>query len=213
MELTINDRIYGRSIRPSKPQGAQVWTAAAAREGNRSWSNTASARCLAPTWRRCCAPTASTRWCSPVVHTSGDPLQHRGRRRPQQRDRLGVAPILGGFVPLLTAAIGRHPGRLAPPVEQAKSRKHMNVVLRVSRPHGSWQAREPWSSLPRNRLDQSRDTLAAVELTLTQDELRHLDEVSALSVSIQGGCCRSRVPTVWSQLIAGCVFSEARKQY
>jgi len=26
----------------------------------------ASARSLAPTWRRCCAPTASTRWCSPV---------------------------------------------------------------------------------------------------------------------------------------------------
>jgi hypothetical protein len=30
------------------------------------------------------------------------------------------------------------------------------------------------------RLDQLQDNLAAVELTLTQDELRQLDEVSAL---------------------------------
>ena len=47
-------------------EGAAIHPAAAAREGNRSWSSTASARSLAPTWRRCCAPTASTLWCSPV---------------------------------------------------------------------------------------------------------------------------------------------------
>lgn len=44
--------------------------------------------------------------------SSGDPLQHCARQQPQQPARLGVAPILGGFVPLLTAAIGRHPCRL-----------------------------------------------------------------------------------------------------
>jgi Isochorismatase family len=44
-------------------EGAAIHPAAAAR---RSWSSTASARSLAPTWRRCCAPTASTRSCSPV---------------------------------------------------------------------------------------------------------------------------------------------------
>jgi hypothetical protein len=43
--------------------------------------------------------------------SSGDPLQHRARPRPQQRARLGVAPILRGFVPLLTTAIGRRPCR------------------------------------------------------------------------------------------------------
>src|ERR1700679_1080752 len=31
------------------------------KRGNRSWSSTASTRSLAPTWRRCCAPTASSR--------------------------------------------------------------------------------------------------------------------------------------------------------
>jgi aryl-alcohol dehydrogenase-like predicted oxidoreductase len=48
------------------------------------------------------------------------------------------------------------------------------------------------------RLDQLQDNLAAIELTLTQDELRQLDEVSVLPLSIQGGCCLSREPTVWS---------------
>src|ERR1700722_2174182 len=28
-----------------------------------------------------------------------------------------------------------------------------------------------------------------------------------LPLSIQGGCCRSREPTVWNQLIAGSVFA------
>jgi hypothetical protein len=59
---------------------------------------------------------------------------------PLQRARLGVAPILGGFVPLLTAAIGRRPCRHAPGFDQAKSRKHMNGVLHVFRSHGSWQS-------------------------------------------------------------------------
>jgi hypothetical protein len=36
------------------------------------------------------------------------------------------------------------------------------------------------------RLDQLQDNLAAVELTLTQDELRQLDEVSALPLEYPG---------------------------
>ena len=36
------------------------------------------------------------------------------------------------------------------------------------------------------RLDQLQDNLAAVELTLTQDELRQLDEVSALPPEYPG---------------------------
>ena len=36
------------------------------------------------------------------------------------------------------------------------------------------------------RLDQLQDNLAAVELTLTQDELRQLDEVSALDPEYPG---------------------------
>jgi diketogulonate reductase-like aldo/keto reductase len=36
------------------------------------------------------------------------------------------------------------------------------------------------------RLDQLQDNLAAIELILTQDELRQLDEVSALSIEYPG---------------------------
>jgi hypothetical protein len=36
------------------------------------------------------------------------------------------------------------------------------------------------------RLDQLQDNLAAIELTLTQDELRQLDEVSALAPEYPG---------------------------
>jgi hypothetical protein len=36
------------------------------------------------------------------------------------------------------------------------------------------------------RLDQLQDNLAAIELTLTQDELRQLDEVSALPPEYPG---------------------------
>jgi hypothetical protein len=36
------------------------------------------------------------------------------------------------------------------------------------------------------RLDQLQDNLAAVELTITQDELRQLDEVSALAPEYPG---------------------------
>jgi hypothetical protein len=47
-------------------EGAAIHWPRQRERGNRSWSSTASARSLAPTWRRCCAPTASTRWCSLV---------------------------------------------------------------------------------------------------------------------------------------------------
>jgi len=62
-------------------EGVAIHPAAAAREGERSWSSTASARSLAPTWRRCCAPTASTRWCSPLSTPAASccrPVRHAG---------------------------------------------------------------------------------------------------------------------------------------
>src|SRR4051812_46381698 len=42
------------------------------------------------------------------------------------------------------------------------------------------------------RLDQLQDNLAAVEITLTQDELRQLDEASALSPEHPGWMLRSQ---------------------
>ena len=37
-----------------------------------------------------------------------------------------------------------------------------------------------------------------------------MDEVTALPVSIQYGCCRSRKPTGWRQLITGSVYATMR---
>jgi hypothetical protein len=62
--------------------------------------------------------------------SSGDPLQHRARQQPQLPARVGVAPILRGFVPLLTAAIGRHPCCHAPPVEEADLKLLIYIIVR-----------------------------------------------------------------------------------
>ena len=56
------------------------------------------------------------------------------------------------------------------------------------------------------RLDQLRDNLAAVELALTQDELRRLDEVSVLSPEYPGwvlpfqGADRLKMVDRWARL-------------
>src|SRR3981189_1970933 len=47
-------------------EGAAIHPAAAAREGEPIVVKHRISPSLAPTWRRCCAPTASTHWCSPV---------------------------------------------------------------------------------------------------------------------------------------------------
>jgi len=43
-----------------------------------------------------------------------------------------------------------------------------------------------WSCVAAKRLDQLKDNLAAMELTLTQHEFRQLDEVSALAHEYPG---------------------------
>ena len=55
----------------------------------------------------------------------------------------------------------------------------------MSRLHGSWKS-QVTSVIGAKRLDQLQDHLAAIELTLTQDELRQLDEVSALPPEYPG---------------------------
>jgi aryl-alcohol dehydrogenase-like predicted oxidoreductase len=63
------------------------------------------------------------------------------------------------------------------------------------------------------RLDLRQDTLAAVELTLTPEELGHLDEVNPLPREYPGwalpfqGADRLELVDRWVR------FSEARKQY
>jgi hypothetical protein len=60
------------------------------------------------------------------------------------------------------------------------------------------------------RLDQLQDNLAAVELTLTEDELRQLDEVSALApeypgwaMAIQGADRLGGREPAWAALTSG----------
>jgi hypothetical protein len=101
-------------------------------------------------------------------------------------------------------------------VDKERTWKILDVIAPIAKAHGcsparvsnAWLLAKPVVTsviIGAKRLDQLQDNLAAVELTLTPDELRQLDDVSALPLSIQGGCCRFREPTVWDQLIAGSV--------
>jgi len=57
------------------------------------------------------------------------------------------------------------------------------------------------------RLDQLQDNLAAVELTFTQDELRQLDEVSALPPEYPGWVLPFQEPSAWGQVITGSFYA------
>jgi len=50
------------------------------------------------------------------------------------------------------------------------------------------------------RLDQSEENLAAVEVQLTEDELKLLDQVPALRPNIPVGCSPLTAPAVWESL-------------
>jgi aryl-alcohol dehydrogenase-like predicted oxidoreductase len=105
-----------------------------------------------------------------------------------------------------------------PVVDKERTRKILDVMAPIAKAHEcssarlsrAWLLAKPVVTsviIGAKRLDQLQDNLAAVELTLTQDELRRGMRSALLPLSIQGGCCRSREPTVWSQLIAGSVFA------
>jgi aryl-alcohol dehydrogenase-like predicted oxidoreductase len=103
-----------------------------------------------------------------------------------------------------------------PIVDKERTWKILDVMAPIAKAHEcsparvslAWLLAKPVVTsviIGAKRHDQLQDNLAAVELTLTQDELRRLDEVSALPPSIRGGCCRFRAPIVWRQLIASSV--------
>jgi aryl-alcohol dehydrogenase-like predicted oxidoreductase len=84
-----------------------------------------------------------------------------------------------------------------PLVDKERTWKILDVMDPIARAHGcsparvslAWLLARPVVTsviIGAKRLDQLRDNLAAVELTLTQDELRQLDEVSALSPEYPG---------------------------
>jgi aryl-alcohol dehydrogenase-like predicted oxidoreductase len=84
-----------------------------------------------------------------------------------------------------------------PIVDKERTWKILDVMAPIAKAHGcsparlslAWLLAKPVVTsviIGAKRLDQLQDNLAAVELTLTQDELRQLDEVSALSPEYPG---------------------------
>jgi len=92
-----------------------------------------------------------------------------------------------------------------PIVDKERTWNILEVMAPIAKAHGCSPARLRSMALGKacgnlghrcaKRLDQLQDNLAAVELTLTQDELRQLDEVSALAPEYPGWVLRSREPT------------------
>src|SRR6202790_131108 len=84
-----------------------------------------------------------------------------------------------------------------PIVDKERTWKILDVMAPIAKAHGcsparlslAWLLSKPVVTsviIGAKRLDQLQDNLAAVELTLTQDELRQLDEVSALPPEYPG---------------------------
>jgi aryl-alcohol dehydrogenase-like predicted oxidoreductase len=84
-----------------------------------------------------------------------------------------------------------------PIVDKGRTWKILDVIAPIAKAHGcsparvsnAWLLAKPVVTsviIGAKRLDQLRDNLAAAELTLTEDELRQLDEVSALAPEYPG---------------------------
>src|SRR6266480_2056678 len=94
-------------------------------------------------------------------------------------------------------ADSRRTDRDFPVVDKERTWKILDVMAPIAKAHGcsparislAWLLAKPLVTsviIGAKRLDQLQDNLAAVELTLTQDELRQLDEVSALPPEYPG---------------------------
>jgi aryl-alcohol dehydrogenase-like predicted oxidoreductase len=84
-----------------------------------------------------------------------------------------------------------------PLVDKERTWNILDVMAPIAKAHGctaarlslAWLLAKPVVTsviIGAKRLDQLQDNLAAIELTLTQDELRQLDEVSALALEYPG---------------------------
>ena len=111
-----------------------------------------------------------------------------------------------------------------PIVDKERTWKILDVMAPIAKAHGcsparlslAWLLAKPVVTsviIGAKRLDQLQDNLATVELTLTQDELRQLDEVSALPPEYPGwvlpfqGADRLELVDRWER------FREPRKQH
>jgi aryl-alcohol dehydrogenase-like predicted oxidoreductase len=103
-----------------------------------------------------------------------------------------------------------------PVVDKERTWKILDVIAPIANAHGcsaarvslAWLLAKPVVTsviIGAKRLDQLQDNLAAVELTLTQDELRQLDEVSVLAPEYPGwvlpfqGADRLRLVDRWER--------------
>ena len=106
-----------------------------------------------------------------------------------------------------------------PIVDKERTWKILEVMAPLAKAHGcspsrlslAWLLAKPVVTsviMGAKRLEHLQDNLVAVELTLTQESLDSwMRSALFFLLSIQVGCCRSREPTAWSQLIAGSVFA------
>jgi aryl-alcohol dehydrogenase-like predicted oxidoreductase len=113
------------------------------------------------------------------------------------------SPLAGG---LLSGKFGRTNQKVAnsrrseydfPIVDKERTWRILDAMAPIAKAHGcsparlslAWLLAKPVVAsviIGAKRLEQLRDNLAAIELTLTQDELRQLDEVSALAPEYPG---------------------------
>jgi aryl-alcohol dehydrogenase-like predicted oxidoreductase len=113
------------------------------------------------------------------------------------------SPLAGGLLSgkfsrtIQKAADSRRTEYDFPIVDKERTWNILDVMAPIAKAHGcsparlslAWLLAKPVVTsviIGAKRLDQLQDNLAAVELTLTQDELRQLDEVSALPPEYPG---------------------------
>ena len=143
-----------------------------------------------------------------------------------ESEKLGLSvwsPLAGG---LLSGKYSRTHQKLAdsrrtyydfPVVDKERTWRILEVMAPIAKAHDcspahlslAWLLGKPVVTsviIGAKRLDQFQDNLAAVEFTLTPDELRQLDAVSALFREYPGWVLPFQGADRWNQLIAGCVL-------
>jgi aryl-alcohol dehydrogenase-like predicted oxidoreductase len=123
-----------------------------------------------------------------------------------QSEKVGVlvwSPLAGGLLSGKYSRINQKPADSRrtnydfPIVDKERAWKILDVMAPIAKAHGcsparlsiAWLLAKPVVTsviIGAKRLDQLQDNLAAVELILTQDELRQLDEVSVLPPEYPG---------------------------
>jgi aryl-alcohol dehydrogenase-like predicted oxidoreductase len=98
-----------------------------------------------------------------------------------------------------------------PIVDKERTWKILDAMAPIAKAHGcsparislAWLLTKPVVTsviLGARRLDQLQDNLAVVELKLTKEEIKVLDQVSTLPPEYHIGCSRPRAQTGWIQL-------------